>query len=158
VANRRQVRFGSLEDLLAGAAALVAADADGRVTVLGNLSLGQALEHLARWFDASIDAVPVKPPPAALRLTARALRGYFFNRGLPTGAKLQPDAEALFIPPADTSAPAALDHLRRSVERLRSTSQRAVSPLFGPLSAAEWERLHLRHAELHLSFMQIAPA
>jgi len=38
------------------------------------------------------------------------------------------------------------------VARLQATTKRYPSPAFGPLTLEEWDQLHLRHAELHLSF------
>jgi hypothetical protein len=43
--------------------------------------------------------------------------------------------------------------LRRGIERLRSESRRAPHFVFGPYAAAEWDQLHLRHAEVHMSLV-----
>jgi hypothetical protein len=37
---------------------------------------------------------------------------------------------------------------------LKTEPRRKPSPLFGELTIDEWNQLHCRHAELHLSFIQ----
>ena len=74
VTNRRAVHFASLDELLADAERLVQLDAQGKVRPLGNMSLGQALGHLALWMKASIDGIPDDlRPPAAVKLLGRML-------------------------------------------------------------------------------------
>ena len=46
----------------------------------------------------------------------------------------------------------ALDDLRRAVARTKSERMEAVHPAFGKMTHDEWNTLHLRHSELHLSF------
>ena len=72
VANRRQVRYNSLDDVLADAEHLVQLEAEGKLRPLGNMTLGQALGHLALWMHASVDGIPDDlRPPAAVRFLAR---------------------------------------------------------------------------------------
>jgi len=46
----------------------------------------------------------------------------------------------------------ALDDLRRAVERTRTENMTAKHPAFGTMTHEEWNTLHLRHSEMHLSF------
>jgi len=46
----------------------------------------------------------------------------------------------------------ALDDLRRTVERTRTENMTAKHPAFGTMTHEEWNTLHLRHSEMHLSF------
>jgi hypothetical protein len=48
---------------------------------------------------------------------------------------------------------AALPRFRRAMERLKTESPTAPSPLFGLLTREEAVALNLRHAELHLGFL-----
>ena len=43
--------------------------------------------------------------------------------------------------------------LETGVQRLGRQGTRVVHPLLGRLSAAQWDKFHLRHAEMHLSFI-----
>jgi len=51
-----------------------------------------------------------------------------------------------------TSVAAAFDDLRQSVARTKSERMEAAHPAFGKMNHDEWTKLHLRHAEMHLSF------
>jgi hypothetical protein len=155
VTNRRKLHFSSTAELLAEAEALAAADAQGRVTPLGNMSLGVALGHLALWLHASIDGVPMDAP-LWLKLPARLLKGYVLSHTLLPGYKLPPKAAEKLIPPESITAAEGLAQLKAAAVRVASTDQRVPSPMLGKLSVADWERLQLRHAEQHLSFMQVA--
>ena len=49
---------------------------------------------------------------------------------------------------------AAVARLGRSIDRVLSGARmEAPSPIFGPLTHAEWMALQCRHSELHLSFL-----
>jgi hypothetical protein len=123
------------------------------VAYLGNMNLAQTLEHLARWVDASLTGAKFKPPPLPIRLVARAMRHRMMNNPLPLGFKLPPDAELLYIPAPDTDVVESLAHYEAGIAHLATTPQRAPSIVFGPLSAAEWDKSHWRHAELHLGYL-----
>lgn len=165
---RRSLRFADINELLTEARALVAhATRHGEyqvlradwpptrtgVAYLANLNLARTLEHLARWLDISIDGAKFSGPPPIATFFARLLKPLIINSALPVGFILPPDADAATIPPLDTPLDGALAHLEASALRLAQSEQRAPSLIFGKLSAAEWEQLHLRHAELHLGYM-----
>jgi hypothetical protein len=156
VSNRRVVRYNTFDELLADAERLVQLNGEGKVRPLGNMSLGQALGHLALWMQASIDGIPDDlRPPAPVKLLARLFKGIVLSKGLRPGFKLPTDAASKLIPPAGYSASDGFNALSAACARLRREHRRVPSPLFGPMSEYEWERLHLRHAELHLSFMEV---
>ncbi len=58
VAQRREVRYGSFDDLLADAERL----ATGEVHTVGNWTLGQMFQHLAQTVNASIDGTEMRLP------------------------------------------------------------------------------------------------
>jgi hypothetical protein len=70
---------------------------------------------------------------------------------MPAGFKV-PKVIAVLLPAGD-DAIAGLAAMERAVARLRQTHVRAPHPLFGSLSAEEWDQLHMRHSEMHLSFI-----
>ncbi len=68
------------------------------------------------------------------------------------GFKLPSPAADELIPTGEISTQQGLMELRSAVGRLNSEPQRAPSPVFGKMTREEWDDLHKRHAELHLSF------
>jgi len=79
-------------------------------------------------------------------MIARAFRPGFKN---PTEASiLEPDAAVSFD--------AALVYLKDQLSRIRNGEQMTQQcSVEGPYSHEEWVYIHLRHAELHLSFLAV---
>ena len=69
------------------------------------------------------------------------------------GFRLPKAAEAGFYPAAG-SPQAALEGLRAAVRRTHTEPMIAPHPVLGKLTHEEWTQMHLRHAELHLSFVK----
>lgn len=148
VTGRRTLHFNHPREILADAEQLVR----GEFHTLGNLSAGQIFMHLARNIDMSIDGIPEQPHPL-LRFFARTfLKRRALTKPMSPGIKL-PAPFAKRLMPSETSTEAGLKGLREAIERLEATDQRQPSPLLGPLTKEEWNQLHCRHAELHLSFL-----
>jgi len=148
VVGRRKVRFENLDEILADAEMLSAR----RVRQLGNWSVGQATGHLARTMQLSLDGFGGVLAPLPIRLLLKMLKPYLLTRGFRPGFKLpSPVAEKAILEPSFSSEQ-GLSELRASIERLKQEPQRAVHPAFGKLTREEWNKVHLRHAELHLSF------
>jgi hypothetical protein len=151
---RRKVRYLSFDDVLTDAERLVRA----RAETTGNWSLDQILGHLAIAIEKSLDAAPDElewKPPWYLRLAGRYLiKRRILKRGMPSGFKLPSEVEHRVVPAAGGDLNVALERLRRAAARLQSDSPRCPHPLFGPMAPHEWNRWHLRHAELHLSFVR----
>lgn len=145
---RPHLSFQSLDDVLKEAERLSRVDAHP----LGSWSLGQALDHLAPWMEFSIDGVPAHVG-WPLRLLLRPFRKQIIRRPMRSGFRWPADADPRLVPQEPVGKKDGLEHLRRAVARLRAEPQRAPSPLLGQLTAEEWEQLHLRHAEHHLSFV-----
>jgi hypothetical protein len=69
------------------------------------------------------------------------------------GFQNPPEAAAL-EPAAELSLEEAVAYLRRQIERIRRGERMTqVSAVEGPYSHEQWVYIHLRHAELHLSFL-----
>jgi hypothetical protein len=147
---RRTVQFASFDDVLADAERLVRA----RAATTGNWSLDQILGHLAFAMEGSVNGFNRKAP-WPLRLVGRfVVKPRILKHGMKPGFKLPPEAEKMSVPAPGGDPAAALERLRRAIQRLKSDTTRQPHPFFGPMPAAEWDRLHLRHAELHLSFVK----
>ena len=147
VEHRRHLRFESLDDILDDARHLASSDVD----CLGNWTLGMALGHLARTMHASIDGVSYRAP-GWMRLMARLMKHRFLTKPMPAGFQLPSKLADDFLPAEATSPEDGVAAVAAGIERLRTESRREPHPLFGQLSVDQWEQLHLRHAELHLSF------
>ncbi len=148
VSSRRTVRYDSYQDLLNDAERLAA----GEVLSLGNWSLGQILGHLSRAMEMSIDGAGFKAPWPVRLIVRLFFRQRLLSGPMPPGFRLPRYAEAAFLP-GETSVEEGLAQLRRSVSRLKQETDRESHPVLGELSLDEWDSLHLRHAEMHMSFV-----
>lgn len=149
VKGRRQIRYESYQDLLAEVEQLLGGD----VRTLGNWSLGQVLKHVAETMHTSIDGAPYRAGILRRATGPFLLRDQFLNGAMSPGFQLPQSASEALIP-GPTTGEVGLAALRRALYRLRAETDRAAHPVIGRLSIEEWDRCHLRHAELHMSFIQ----
>jgi hypothetical protein len=147
---RRTVRYTSFEDVLADAERLVHA----RAETTGNWSLDQILGHLAVAMEKSMDGLPGRLPWYVRLIGRYVIKRRVLKHGMKPGFKLPAEAEKWAVPAPGGDAHATLERLRRAVARLQSDPTRSPHPVFGPMPASEWDRLHLRHAEMHMSFVR----
>ena len=147
VPGRRELTFSSLGEVVADAEKLVASP---NTKTLGNWPLGQLLTHLATVVNGSIDGYSAKAP-WLFRLVGPLLKRRFLKNKMSPGFKLPKDVEVGFFP-AVPSPQEALEELRRAVGRSKTEKMTTRHPVLGKLTHEEWTQLHLRHAELHLSF------
>ena len=148
VQGRRSLSFASLDEVVAEAERLVAAR---DVEMLGNLSLGQILAHLAIPINGAIDGVEAKGPWVIRTFLGPWIKARIARKGMSPGFQLPRKFVKDFFP-ENVSAEQGLERLRKAVERQKSERMTSDHPMMGPMSHEEWERLHRRHAELHLSF------
>jgi hypothetical protein len=147
----------TIEDLLAEAERVVAAAGAGRVRSLGNWSPAQILWHIARLMEFSFDGFSwrYRRGPHWLTQPFRFLAWRWMIRlAFRPGFPNPPEAAALEPPVVSLDEAAAA--LRRQIERIRRGERMAQeSAVEGPYSHEQWVYIHLRHAELHLSFLAI---
>jgi hypothetical protein len=148
VANRRTVRYDTLQDLLRDAEQLAA----GKVRTLGNKTYGQILRHLIIAMNWAIDGSPVRVS-WPMRMMAKLFKKKILGGPMDPGFNLPADAEPILWPPGDPSVTEELDGLRKVIRRLETESKRAPSPFLGTLTHDEWDCLLRHHAELHMSFV-----
>ncbi len=151
VADRRRLRFSNLQEVLADVERL---DAVGGRRTTGNWSDAQIVQHVARMVNLSLDGFPGRAP-LALRMVGKLMRQSALTKTLQPGFRF-PARFAVLAPDPDVTWDRAVDDLREAVGRFRAQPEVFPSPVLGPLSHEEWEQLHCRHAELHLSFMHPA--
>jgi len=147
VAGRRKLQFDSLDEVVTDADMLVSSP---NTKVLGNWPLEKLLTHLAMAINHSIDGISAKAP-WFIRLIGPLLKRRLLRHGMSPGFNLPKKVEVDFFPAA-ASPQEALNGLRAAVARLQTEKMTAKHPVLGKLSHEEWTQLHLRHAELHLSF------
>jgi uncharacterized protein DUF1569 len=148
VKDRRRLRFDSLDDVEAEVERLAR---HRNVRAVGNWSNGQVLQHLATTMNNSIDGFP-SFVPAPVRLMLRLfMKRRFLTKSMPPGFKLPANAGNMLPPP--TSWEAALGNFRGALQRVKTEARRSPHPAFGPMSVDEWNQVHCRHSELHLSFL-----
>jgi hypothetical protein len=148
----------AVEDLVAEVERVVAAAVAGRVRPLGNWSPAQVLWHLGKLMELSFDGFTwrYRRGPQWLTRPFRLLAWRWLIRlAFRPGFRNPPEAAGL-APAAAVSLEEAAAYVRRQIERIRSgermTQEAAVE---GAYSHDQWVYIHLRHAELHLSFLGI---
>jgi hypothetical protein len=147
VQGRRELRFASLDDILADVEKL----AQGKVRALGNWPPGTILKHVAVPMVGSIDGFAL-PVPWWGRIFGWLFKRRILTSAMPPGFRLSANAEKMLVFPGATWEEGVMA-LRTAIQRLKTESKRERSPFLGALTAEEWNLFHCRHAELHLSFL-----
>ena len=145
VVGRRDVSYASLEDLLADAKRCTGS----AVHRLGNWSPGQIYEHLARSMNASIDGFGMTFPAPLRWVMSLFMKKKMLYKLVPAGFKAPETMRPKEMPDAE-----GLASLEKSIERQKNETKRVIHPGFGTLTNEEWNAFHLRHAELHMSFLK----
>jgi hypothetical protein len=149
VVERRALRFNTWPEAIAESRRLIELGESGRLRCAGNWTLGQAIGHLGTWINYGFDGYPMTVAPE-LQAEAQKRKDHAFEHGLRCGYRIPNIDEGTtgieVIPERE-----ALEKYIRAGERLAAGTPRFGHPFFGMLSKDDWWRLHLRHAELHLS-------
>lgn len=149
VQGRRDVHYDSIDQLLEDAEQVVA----GPSRTLGNWSLGQILEHLAITMHKSIDGFPALAPWPLRAMIRLMMKQKFLTHPMPAGFQISKKMEAVL--PKEADAAKALNELQAAIDRLKQEPPQALNPGLGRLTVDEWIAFHLRHAELHMSFVTL---
>jgi hypothetical protein len=150
-AGRRMLRFESIDQVLAEVDRLAAPERAGRLRRLGNWTLGQTLGHLAAWTEYGYTGFPLKVP-FFIRWMLRLRKRKVLYGPMRAGVKI-PGVEGGTLATDPVPLDEGLERFRRVMERLKSESPTAPSPILGRLTHEESIALTLRHAELHLGFL-----
>jgi len=149
--TRRSLRFDRIDQVLADIDSLAEAETNGTARCLGNWTFGQNLNHLATWVDYAYEGLPYKIP-FVIRCVARPLKKRILTKPMKPGMRL-PNTSGGTLATEVVATDEALSHLRKTLARLACECPVRPHPMFGPMHHDEWIALHLRHAELHLSFI-----
>ena len=151
--GRHPLRFNAIDDLLAEVDRIVAADEAGTLRQSGNWTAGQAFGHIAAWMNYAYDGYPFKVP-WFIRLILRSRVRKYLRDGLPTGVRIPKVKNGTYATQALSTEEGAAQ-LRQALKRLASDEPaKHDSPAFGKASDEDRIALNLRHAELHLGFLQ----
>ena len=150
--TRRPLHFDTIDQILADLDTLATAQQAGKLRTLGNWTPGQNLGHLSSWIDYSFNGPPFKVPFIA-KLFMRPMKKKFLFKPMGPGSRLPKNPNGTFGTDV-LSFDEGLSRLRRNLTRLKSESPKIPHALFGPMTHDEWIAQHLRHCELHLSFMR----
>ena len=145
--DRRIISFSSFDEIVADAEMLIASPT---TRMLGQWPLGTLLAHIGRMMTLSIDGVDYEAP-RRLRAIGRASRRHVL-KGMTPGLQLPDELQATAYPET-TGLADGLAQLQSAIERIKTETMTAKHPILGSLTHEEWVQLHLRHAELHLSFV-----
>jgi hypothetical protein len=147
VEGRRKVAYQSFDELLADADKL----SSGPIKTLGNQSPGQIFKHLAIAYNGSMDGIPIQFP-WMMRMMAKVFKKKLLTMQMPAGFNLSPEATKM-VWPGPVSTEEGLADLRAAVERLKREPKRVPHPMMGNITKEEWDKVHLTHANLHMSFL-----
>ena len=149
IQGRRELHFADFSELLADAEHV----ANSPCQTLGNWSVGQILDHLAKAAMAPFEGFGgLKAPWLARTFVMPFIKNSLLTKSMPAGFQLPRNATALV--PADEIDPrAALEKLKGALGRFTTDMPHFPHPFLGKLALQEWVSLTLRHAEMHLSFL-----
>ncbi len=153
VADHRDLRFESIDEILAEIDRIAKADEQGQLQAVGNWTSGQIMAHVAAWIEYGYDGYPLKPAPWFIGWILRLQVKKYLRDGMPKGAKIPGTPDGTYgadeMPTYD-----AAQRLKRAFTRLKSgEAAKFDNPGFGKMSHDDRVRLNLRHAELHLGFL-----
>jgi hypothetical protein len=142
---RRALTFASLDEVMPYVDRLL----EGYTTV-GNWSLAQICEHLARSINCTIDGFPVRAPWIVRKTLGRLLLWRILRTGrFAEGMK----APAEYQPAGGGDERAAAEGLRAALRRFATHAGPLVEhPMGGWVSREVWVRFHCIHCAHHLSF------
>lgn len=144
---RRIVRYSVLSEVVHDAESLLA-----NHHTVGHWSFGQICQHLAKSMNASIDGFGFKAQWWARWFIAPLVKNSLVTKPMKPGFKL-PKAGAALLPDENIAADEGLRQLKVAVERLSHETPKAEHPFLGKMASEEVMQLHLRHCELHMSFI-----
>jgi hypothetical protein len=154
VTGRREVTYGSLEDLKADLDAVEAAHQAGTLDTLGNWSAGEIFDHCGKFMECALDGFPGGPPTIVrwvitLLLKKKALAG----GSPPPGFKIPVQAPFL-VPDEGVTFEQGMARWRGALARIDGGAKMTHdSPIFGKLTHEQWQTLQCGHATLHMSFL-----
>ena len=146
--QRRDLHFTTLDEVREDIESLAA----GSYVTVGKWSFAQILEHLGSSLNASIDGFPFKGSWFVRWIIAPFIKNSILTKQMKPGFAL-PKKFSSYLPSLDCTMEESLPKVLTAIKRFETETPGADHPFFGTMASEEWMCLHLRHAELHLSFV-----
>lgn len=152
VADRRRLRYATVDEVLADVDRIVAAEKSGTLRRTGNWTAGQVFGHLATWANYAYEGYPFRPP-WFIRWILRKKKVAYLRDGMPAGVRI-PKVPNGTYGTEEMSTEEGVNRLRRAMSRLKNGEPAKFdSPAWGKMPLEEGIAMNLRHAELHMSFL-----
>ncbi len=97
-----------------------------------------------------LDGIDVKVP-FVTRTAVKLMKGRILSKQMSPGLRL-PKAAAVLLP-LETTWEEGVREIRTALNRMKTETQRRAHPVLGAMRREQWDQLHCRHCELHLSFL-----
>ncbi len=152
----RMLDFRSVADLGRELDRIEEACHSGAVKPTGSWSVGQNCQHVAKFFSFALDGFDA-PAPMPIRIIATLLfKKKAIGPGpMPSGIKL-PAKASYMLPDPDVSDKDGIAFLRQQIQRIKNGEQFThPSPIFGKLTHDQWMNIQLKHAAMHLGFLDL---
>jgi len=146
--QRRSIEFATLDEVRADIEALAA----GSYVTVGKWSFAQILDHLASSLNCSLDGFPFKASFFVRWFVAPMIKNSILTKEMKPGFKL-PKKFSSYLPTEECTMDEALPKVLAAIKRFETELPLADHPFFGKMASEEWMNLHVRHAELHMSFV-----
>jgi len=148
----------SIQELAAELDTIEAAHQAGTLTTAGGWTVGQNLEHCAKFIGFSLDGFG---PDMKLPLLFRILGKLVFKRmaknpngQMKPGIKL-PESENPLLPADEVSFEDGMALMKSQVARIESGEQMLHdSPLLGSMTNELWTLVHLNHCRMHFGYFK----
>jgi len=150
IAERRILRFESIDDCLDEANRLAASYRRGACRQLGNWTLGQTLGHVATWAEFAYSPCPIKAP-WIVRFIMGFQKNKFLHSPMKPGIRI-PRVDGGTVGTEPMEMEEGLKRFMGAFERLKRQTPTCPSPVFGMFSRLEAQAMNERHAELHFGF------
>ena len=146
--QRRSIAFSTLEEVRADIEEL----AGGSYVTVGKWSFAQILDHLGTSLNASIDGFPYKVSWFVRWVVAPMFKNSILTKPMKPGFTL-PKKFSSYLPSEECTVEESLPKVLAAIKRFEDELPHADHPFFGKMASEEWMNLHIRHAELHMSFV-----
>ena len=153
-APRRTLAIASFAELRLELDRIARAHAAGTLKYTGNFEGGPIFMHLALPIRYAVDGFPMMAPWPIRVLANLVLLPMIKRKPFSPGFKLGRKTQAQIFP-QEVSFADGLGALQTEVQRVEA-GQQMTKPhaFFGPMPHDDWVRYNLKHADLHLGFLE----
>ncbi len=152
--NRRNLFFESVEDVIRDVNLINRAAEKNQLSPCGQWTPGEILTHLSAWIEYAYEGYPIDAPPWFIRQYLKFAFRAILKNGMQPGVNI-PGIEGGTIGQEKFDTDTACKRYLVALNRLNSREPAKYhNPAFGKMSPEKRVKLNLRHAELHLSFLQ----